>query len=157
MTPYDVSRTQCGSTVFRLNSEHDDVIKWKHFPRNWPFVCAGNSPVNGEFPAQRPVTRNFDVFFNLRRNKWLSVKWWGWWFETPSRLLWRQEKKLTFRETDSVKSHPMYFFIQVKCPCSCRMRRRRYFSTQNTARFPLISSVVLNDVIRYIMVIQNHW
>ena len=28
--------------------------------------CAGNSPVNGEFPWQRPVTRSFDVFFDLR-------------------------------------------------------------------------------------------
>ena len=27
-------------------------------------LCAGNSPVTGEFPAQRPVTRSFDVFFN---------------------------------------------------------------------------------------------
>ena len=25
-------------------------------------LCAGNSPVRGEFPAQRPVTRSFDVF-----------------------------------------------------------------------------------------------
>ena len=32
-------------------------------------ICAGNSPVPGEFPAQRPVTRNFDVFFDLRLNK----------------------------------------------------------------------------------------
>ena len=24
-------------------------------------ICAGNSPVPGEFPAQRPVTRNFDI------------------------------------------------------------------------------------------------
>ena len=31
--------------------------------------CAGNSPVPGEFPAQRPVTRNFNVFFDLRVNK----------------------------------------------------------------------------------------
>ena len=28
-------------------------------------ICAGNSPVPGEFPAQRPVTRSFDVFFDL--------------------------------------------------------------------------------------------
>ena len=35
-------------------------------------ICAGNSPVTGEFPAQRPVTRNFDVFFDLRLNKRLS-------------------------------------------------------------------------------------
>ena len=26
-------------------------------------ICAGNSPVSGEFPAERPVTRSFDVFF----------------------------------------------------------------------------------------------
>ena len=39
-------------------------------------ICAGNSPVTGEFPAQRPVTRSFDVFFDLRRNKWLSKLWW---------------------------------------------------------------------------------
>ena len=24
-------------------------------------ICAGNSPVPGEFPSQRPVTRSFDV------------------------------------------------------------------------------------------------
>ena len=35
-------------------------------------ICAGNSPVPGEFPAQRPVTRSFDVFFDLRLNKRLS-------------------------------------------------------------------------------------
>ena len=42
----------------------------------------------GEFPAQRPVTRSFDVFFDLRPNKRLSKQSWGWWFETPSRSLW---------------------------------------------------------------------
>ena len=44
----------------------------------------------GEFPAQRPVTRSFDVSFDLRPNKWLSKQPWGWWFETPSWSLWRQ-------------------------------------------------------------------
>ena len=52
-------------------------------------LCAGNSPVTGEFPSQRPVTRNFDVVFDLRPNKRLSKQSWGWWFETPSRSLWR--------------------------------------------------------------------
>ena len=32
-------------------------------------ICAGSSPVTGEFPEQRPVTRSFDVFFNLRPKK----------------------------------------------------------------------------------------
>ena len=52
-------------------------------------ICAGNSPVPGEFPAQRPVTRSFDVFFDLRLNKRLSKQPWGWWFETPAWSLWR--------------------------------------------------------------------
>ena len=51
--------------------------------------CAWNSPVTGEFPTQRPVTRIFDVFFDLRPNKRLSKQWQGWWIETPSRPLWR--------------------------------------------------------------------
>ena len=35
-------------------------------------ICAGNSPVTGEFPAQRPVTRSFDVSFDLLANKRVS-------------------------------------------------------------------------------------
>ena len=49
-------------------------------------LYAGSSPV----PAQRPVTRSFDVFFDLRLNLRLSKQLWGWWFETPSWSLWRQ-------------------------------------------------------------------
>ena len=32
-------------------------------------ICAANLPVAGEFPTQKPVTRSFDVFFNMRLNK----------------------------------------------------------------------------------------
>ena len=49
----------------------------------------GNSPVTGEFPAQRPMTRSFDVFFYLRLEKRLSKQSWDWWFDMPSRSLWR--------------------------------------------------------------------
>ena len=42
-------------------------------------LCAGNSPVTGEFPAQKPVTRSFDIFFHLCLNKRLSKQSWGWW------------------------------------------------------------------------------
>ena len=52
-------------------------------------ICAGNSPVTGEFPTQRPVTWSFGVFFDLCLNKQLIKQWWGWWFETPSHPLWR--------------------------------------------------------------------
>ena len=52
-------------------------------------ICVGNSPVPGEFPAQRPVTRSSDVFLDLRLNKRLSKQSWGWWFDTLSRPLGR--------------------------------------------------------------------
>ena len=68
---------------------HDDVIKWKHFPRYyWPFVRGiHRSPVNS--PHKGQWRGAFDVFFDLRLNKSLSNQSWGWWFETPSRSLWR--------------------------------------------------------------------
>ena len=44
----------------------------------------------GEIPTQRPVTRSFDVFFDLGLNKRLTKQPWVWWFETPAWSLWRQ-------------------------------------------------------------------
>ena len=69
-----------------------DYPWWRHQMETFSALlalCAGNSPVTGEFPSQRPVTRNFDVFFDLRLNKRSSKQSWGWLFETPSRSLWR--------------------------------------------------------------------
>ena len=62
-------------------------------------ICAGNSPVPGEFPTQRPVTRSFDVFFDLRPNKRLSKQTWGWWFETLSCSLWRHCNDIWTQDT----------------------------------------------------------
>ena len=48
---------------------------WRHQMETFSALlalCAGNSPVTGEFPAQRPVARSFDVFFDLRVNKRFS-------------------------------------------------------------------------------------
>ena len=64
---------------------------WRHQMETFSALlalCAGNSPVPGEFPTQRPVTRSFDNYFDLRPNKRLSKQWWGWWFETQSCPLW---------------------------------------------------------------------
>ena len=76
-----------------VNSPRPNVASWwRHqmetFPV-WLALCAGNSPVTGEFTPQRPMTRSFDVFFDLRLNKRLYTQPWGWWFETSSRSLWR--------------------------------------------------------------------
>ena len=65
---------------------------WRHQMETFSVllaICAGNSPDTGEFPAQRPVTRCFGVFFDLRLNNRSSKQPWGWWFETPSCSLWR--------------------------------------------------------------------
>ena len=64
---------------------------WRHQTETFSallVICAGNSPVTDELPAQRPVTRSFDVFLDLSLNKRLSKQWWGWWFETPSCPWW---------------------------------------------------------------------
>ena len=65
-------------------------------------ICAENSPVPGEFPAQRPVTRGFDVFFDLRPDKRLSKQSWGWWFETPSHSLWHQRNVMFFFDEENI-------------------------------------------------------
>ena len=65
---------------------------WRHQRETFSALlalCEGNSPVNGEFPSQRPVMRSFDVFFDLRLNKRLSKQSRGWWFETLLHSLWR--------------------------------------------------------------------
>ena len=49
----------------------------------------------GDFPTQRPVTRGFDVFFDLRLNKRMSKQSWGWWLETLSCSLWRQSNVIS--------------------------------------------------------------
>ena len=67
---------------------HDDVIKWKHFPRYWPFVRGiHRSPVNSPHKGQWRGALVF--FYYLRLNKRLSNQLWGWWFETPPCPLWR--------------------------------------------------------------------
>ena len=80
--------------------------RWRHQMETFSAllaICAGNSPVTGEFTAQRPVTRSFNVFFDLRLNTRLSKQWWGWWFETLSRPLWRHCN-------DSFKSHATLWY-----------------------------------------------
>ena len=78
---FEIERKQC-----------TPVSWWRHQIETFSALlatCAGNSPVSGEFPAQRPMTRSFDAFFDLRPNKRLSKQWWGWWVETPSSPFWR--------------------------------------------------------------------
>ena len=97
--------------------KHDDVIKWKYFPRNWPFL---REPVPGEFPAQRPVTRSFDVFFDLRLNKRLSKQPRGWWFETPAWSLWRHRNDQSFVSITTATEIRIFLNMSSNCLSSTK-------------------------------------
>ena len=82
----------CITRIWRIGGCNGFMSWWRHQMETFfalLAICEGNSPVPGEFPAQRPVTRSFDVFFDLHLNKRLSKQLWGWWFETLSHPLWR--------------------------------------------------------------------
>ena len=52
------------------------IIWWRHQMEAFSALlalCAGNSPVTGEFPSQRPATRSFDFFFDLRLNMTMNM------------------------------------------------------------------------------------
>ena len=69
-----------------------DVIKWKHFPRYWPFVRGiHRSPVNSPLKGQWRGGLMFSLICAL--DKRLRKQSWGWWFEPPSRPLWRNYKE----------------------------------------------------------------
>ena len=53
------------------STSHDDVIKWKHFPRNWPFVRGSHrSPVTSPHKGQWRGALHF--FFCAWINGWAN-------------------------------------------------------------------------------------
>ena len=78
----------CRATVRMMTSSNGNI-----FRVTGP-LC-GEFTGTGDFPAQRPETRSFDVFFDLRLKKRLSKQPWGWWFEMPSWSLWRRCNGIT--------------------------------------------------------------
>ena len=112
-----------------VNTEIDDIFGTQgpgHLqPCNWPcslgiMMTSSNGNIfcvtgpfcgeftgPGEFQTQRPVTRNFDVFFDLRLNKRLSKQPWGLWFEEPSWSLWRQCNVLRLQHQKGIARHEL--------------------------------------------------
>ena len=78
----------CNATLHMKTSSNGNIF------RVTGHLC-GEFTGPGEFPTQRPVTRSFDVYFDLRPNKRLSKHSWGWWFETLSSPLWRHRNDLS--------------------------------------------------------------
>ena len=74
-------------------------------------IFSVTGPLCGEFtshlwiPAQRPVTRSFDVFFDLCLNKRLIKQSWHRWFETPSGSLLRRCNE--WKSMNNIVSKPM--------------------------------------------------
>ena len=112
-------------------------------------ICARNSLVTGEFPAQRPVTRSFNVFFDLRLNGRFSKQSRGWWFETPSRPLWRQSnyQAQCWLLTDNDISHGIFSKYSVGLI---------YIFYEQTSALKMVAKTKYDDVMTWIR-FQNHW
>ena len=96
---YHVENLRChhaGMTNYMMTSSNGNISRV-----TGPLCGEFTGP--GEFPAQRPVTRSFDIFFDLRLNKRLTKQPWSWWFETPAWSLWRHRNGLASWHTHSSK------------------------------------------------------
>ena len=84
--PYPICTHDCPVEV------HDDVIRWKHFPRYWPFVRGiHRSPVNSPHKGQ---WHGCDVFFDLHLNIY----------------------KVNNREAGDLRRYPAHYDVTVMCP-----------------------------------------
>ena len=91
-----------------------------------------NPPVTDRFPWQRPVTRSFDVFFELRLNKQLSKQSRCRWFETPSRLLWRHcYARISYEDSNSCN---MYAMAPCRQPRSVILTREIFQDLRNATQ-----------------------
>ena len=78
----DIFQCCCFATCTMMTSSNGNIFRVT-------VPLCGYSPLTGENPSQRPVTRGFDVVFDMRLYKRLSKQSKRWWFETPSRSLLR--------------------------------------------------------------------
>ena len=92
----------------------------------------------GEFPTQRPATRSFDVFFDLRLNKRLSKQPWGWWFETPLWSLWRHRN-----EHDKYEwIHPNTMTIEIRILLLWIGRSMKYIKLLNQHKWKTVHKMI---------------
>ena len=106
------------------------------------------SPLWGEstghrwFPLQRPVTRSFDVFFDVRLNKWLSKQSICWWYETPWRSLWRHDN------------------VQVATPldnqCTQTTKQNSYFQLQNEVQEHFLDKLSVESIAKVVVRIRQN-
>ena len=88
----------------------------------------------GDFPTQRPVTRSFDVFFDLCLNKRLCKQSRGWWFETLSWSLWRLRNA--------------HLYTSVTCQLYKGASAKRKGTAPYGLGYPILSNTVELDVFK---------
>ena len=112
----------------------------------------------GEFPAQRPVTRSFDVFFDLSLKKRLSKQPWGWWFETPVLSLWRHRNVyIDGQPESSVQTSGLLApWISIICMMQLGIHPKRLDVLQSCTK-PLIWITAPNEISNDLMAIRCLW
>ena len=126
---------------------HDDVIKWKHYPRHWTFLWGiQRSPMNSPHKGQWLGALMFSLIC-----AWINI-----WVNN--------------READDLKSHGtyydvivMYHYFYVKCQCQhnnietkWHVSRRR-FQMHFTERKILYLDCHCNWFLRIQSTISHHW
>ena len=98
---------------------------WRHQMKKIRFTGPlwGESTGHRWIPLQRPVTRSFDVFFDLCLNKRFSKQSRRWWFETPSCSWWRH--------CNDIYSYDLTYTNHLKANILVRKPIRRAFSIMN--------------------------
>ena len=132
-----------------LKTEHDDVIKWKHFPSYWPFVRGiHRSPVDSHHKGH--LMRSSNDFFGLRLNKRLRKRSTRRWFESPSRSLWRHCHEMVLMVSSNRNKNPpvalmLYVLFQDKMSlCSWR----DCFRQPSIAAFAGRAGIVCHSTVR---------
>ena len=99
-----------------------------------PLICEWNPPVTDGAPSQRPVTRSFDVSFDLRLNKRLSKLSRRRWIETPSRF---SDVTVMVHVTEIYQTlHSINGNKKADFPGSiCKLMRQLIYLTQHHSQF----------------------
>ena len=105
-------------------------------------------------PAQRPVTRSFDVFFDLRLNKRLSKQPWGWWFETPAWSLWRHRNGDVLHDSDLKMDTMASQITGVSIVCSGVCSSADQVKHQSSASLAVVRGIIGH---RWIPLTEDQW
>ena len=134
-----------------------------------------NSPLTGGFPSQKPVTRNFNISFDLRLNKQLGKQSRRRWFETPSRSFWRQCNETTSPHIKSIgptsdrldRRHTEIFWSSILLEDASRNNWPSQFSFGTIYWYPAfllnsltqmnIMSQVINSIVPFVKEVTINW